>query len=88
MKRTLNPDRKIWRKGEFRFCEVRFIEYTRDYPIIHLTHRGAAELRRRERAEKKEQAAIKRYNRRCGNMRLWIWWLFGPFGRDGKPVFP
>lgn len=73
MTRILNPNRRIWRKGESRFCEVRSIEITGDAPIIRLTPRGMKELEQREREEKKEQAQIERYNRRCGG--LWLWWL-------------
>lgn len=85
MLRILNPNRRIWRKGESRFCEVRSIDIT-NAPIIRLTPRGMKELERRKRKEKKEQAQIERYNRRCGSG-LWMWWLFGPFRSDGKSIF-
>jgi len=52
-----------WKKGETPYVEIDRVEYPEEFGgpiVIHLTPRGAAEKRRRDRVFEREQVRIKK----------------------------
>lgn len=85
--------KRVWKKGETPHCEVECVEFPRgldDLIIIHHTPRGAREVIRRDRAERRRQAYLRKHPpKNCGCDIGWF--LFGPFYTDRsgrrRPVF-